>query len=114
MHHRVEIGFSHARHLFITVEQGLKSYFSFHAFERWTPFLTEFLSGIYTLTVQPIYFDVFDFVEHWHFGFAAPTPEPLHFATIISFEMDAQGTARVTVDGDALCARWTWHWTLTR
>jgi len=84
VHHRIRIGFRHTSHLFITVEQRLKSHLSFHAFERYTPPLTKFLCCTHTLAVEPIYFEVFDFVQHGHFGFTAPTPEPLHLATIIA------------------------------
>ena|SRR5580692_3726874 len=84
VHHSVWIGFSHARHLFITLEQRLKSYFESHVFERLARFQTKFLGCTHTLAVQPEYFEVFDLVEHRHFCFAAPTPEPLHFPSIIN------------------------------
>jgi hypothetical protein len=87
MQHRVRIRFSHACHLFVPVEQRLKSQLPFHAFERYTPLLPKFLGRTHTLAEESGYFEVFDFVEHGHFGFAAPTPEPLHRATIIAWQL---------------------------
>ena len=80
MHHCIRICFFHARHLFVTVEQRLESYILLHVFEREAPFLTKFLGCRHTLAIESVHLDVFDFVEHRHFGFAAPTPEPLHKA----------------------------------
>ena len=84
MHDRVRIRFTHTGHLSVAVEQRLKSYLLVHTFEREPPFLTKLLCRGAGLAIEPEYFEIFDFIEHRHFGLASPAPKPLHGVLMIA------------------------------
>jgi len=72
------IGLFVAGHALVRFTKWAKTLVAVEFTEREAEPLAIFFRGIHSLTVEARNFGVLGFVEHGHFGFAAPTPECLH------------------------------------
>lgn len=94
--HRGAIRFLIARYRLISGKHRRVMFRQRDEAQRCAGFLAIFLQGLSSSAKKGCDLGKFLFIEHRHFGFATPTPKPLHRATIIARLLDSPSPTRIS------------------